>query len=723
MMRGLAALCLCALLALLAGGASAESPNEPTADLVISLTRNGELQVGRTTTYTLTASNAGPRTASGLIFVTATLSSSLKYVSVTGRDWSCGVLFHWISCVALGPLNTGESLPPITLTVETLSAGASTVSAWVAGLLLFENVVSNNYAEDTSTAVALRTTSYEFTIGSCKPNIAIGAAGQCQAFPGAVHAGKAIKQLFVTKVSDTGIPMSLSTTAATVVPLRFWLSCELPAKGAGTPAFYGGLELPACADAGEFWSGAQLPSFAANSPSARLGDGIFRYDDVGKIRLNLIDDASKTGSATLVSTPVSIEFLIKRNGDGVPNPAVNYEDAQDAPGFVRAGEAFTLRIGARTETGRFAPNFGGEGLQVGVEQIANGNQARLKGSFTLVNGFWQGDDFYWDDVGALEIRPILLPKNDYLGTGPVALIAQKVGRFYPAYLKTTTEPNFSCLPAMGCPAGISGAAYSWQPFKVHIAAFSLKDSELANYRGKLARNVTLGAFDKPGSTTENPGDGKLDPKYLAVDANMGAPVLETVYRLPVRFSAAVPRAAWGAPATIYLRASTIETVAGKDSIDPVTISSKRDPSIAAESGMWIVNGRLQLATAVGSELLRLPVPMNAQYWSGKAWANNSADNKSEISFFIDYTSCARKLALAARMGSDNCDLELLKAQGAGALLKDGAGKLWLGAPGVGNVGSAWIKVKDNFPPWLPSTRARAVFGVHKSPLIYLREVY
>jgi hypothetical protein len=39
------------------------------------------------------------------------------------------------------------------------------------------------------------------------------------------------------------------------------------------------------------------------------------------------------------------------------------------------------------------------------------------------------------------------------------------------------------------------------------------------------------------------------------------------------------------------------------------------------------------------------------------------------------------------------------------------------------VGSAWLKIKDNFPPWLPSTRARAVFGVHKSPLIYLREVY
>ena len=29
----------------------------------------------------------------------------------------------------------------------------------------------------------------------------------------------------------------------------------------------------------------------------------------------------------------------------------------------------------------------------------------------------------------------------------------------------------------------------------------------------------------------------------------------------------------------------------------------------------------------------------------------------------------------------------------------------------------------NNPAWLPSTIGRAVFGVYKSPLIYVREVY
>jgi hypothetical protein len=472
------------------------------------------------------------------------------------------------------------------------------------------------------------------------------------------------------------------------------------------------------------------------------GKGLFSYDDVGKILLNLIDDSGAGGDgnnrngngnngkgtdgaatavATLVSRPVSIDFDIQRNSDAVGNPAV---EPGDQRGFVRAGEEFTLRVGARTGSGRFAPNFH---LEVNIEQLGDeSTQATLTGDFQpMAKGVRLGTNFVWDDVGVLDIVPSLLP-NDYLDTGPVTLTRQKVGRFYPAYFQTTTEANFACLPAMVCPQGIPGAAYSREPFKVNIAAFSARDSLLANYKGDLARDITLTAAEGPGGADKTPGAGTLSGYLLPAGAAGAALVLEKVaYQLPLPFDAALPRAAWGAPTTIYLRASAIEPVVAKDDkTASVTVSSKREavqPSV--EGGMRIVNGRLQLSNAFGSELLRLPVPMNAQYWTGSAWANNSGDNKSKVEFFIEYSSCAKKLVLAGRTGFDNCNPDLLKVQSAAALLKDGAGKLWLGAPGAGNMGSVGLKIRDSFPLWLPSTRARAVFGAYKSPLIYVREVY
>ncbi|HEX9174266.1 MAG TPA: DUF6701 domain-containing protein [Telluria sp.] len=696
-------------------------PNVPTADLLIALTRNGELKVGTATTYTLTASNAGPSTETGPVTVSATMPDNLTLVSASGSGWNCTTAGQALSCSASGPLKKGESLAPITLTVQARSEGAVTVTVKVAGKL-FDNVSSNNTVSNSGTAAAAGPSAFVFTVGSCKAGIAIGAEGQCSALGAVVAAGAKI-DLHVTAVSDEGIPKALDAKIATAVPLRFSLSCAQPAQNAGVGAVYGALTLPLCeangqvpGAASESWSGAASLSFAAGSASARLGD--FQYQDVGKVTLNLIDAANKTVSASFVSKPVSLDLVVSRNSDGGANPAVKNGDLY---GFVRAGEAFTLQIRALTETGAVAPNFGNDMLKVGLSQGEVSGQPLVQGSFQLEKGVWSGNDFLWDDVGTVQIKPILMP-DDYLGAGSVPSTLQPVGRFYPAYLQTKVVANFSCLPGMNCPAGLSGAAYSRQPFNVTVEAFSLRDTRLVNYQGVNARVVTLSAYDSPGGTGSNPGGGTLTAPTFTPAAGAG---VKAEYKLLVPFSGAVPRAAWGAPASIYLRAEADEKVAvTATTIRTEKVSSRREPATAVEGGIRIVNGRLLLAHAFGSELLRLPVPMNAQYWTGAAWANNSGDSQSKVEFFIDYTSCANKLAVAGRAAPDNCNLQLLKPQSPFALLKDGVGKLWLGAPGAGNLGSAWLQVKDaGVPAWLPSTRARAVFGVHKSPLIYVREVY
>jgi hypothetical protein len=154
-----------------------------------------------------------------------------------------------------------------------------------------------------------------------------------------------------------------------------------------------------------------------------------------------------------------------------------------------------------------------------------------------------------------------------------------------------------------------------------------------------------------------------------------------------------------------------------------------DPDDApAEGGIMVVHGRLQLANAFGSELLRLPVRMNAQYWTGTLWDNNSADSISTVRGDCKILSSDCKILFSdckkALVKDGKCNLGLLKTAADPDTLKDGAGTILLAAPGRGNTGSAWLEVVDlDNLPWLPSTRARAVFGIYKSPLIYIREVY
>jgi hypothetical protein len=141
------------------------------------------------------------------------------------------------------------------------------------------------------------------------------------------------------------------------------------------------------------------------------------------------------------------------------------------------------------------------------------------------------------------------------------------------------------------------------------------------------------------------------------------------------------------------------------------ISSNRSaPAVSVEGGLKVVTGRVQLANAFGSELLRLPVRLTAQYWTGSVWENNGDDSDSALPASATFTSCKGKLVCGALVPQNP------------VTLVDGAGTMWLQAPGAGNTGSAFMQLA-NTPPWLPSTIGRVTFGVYKSRFIYIREVY
>jgi hypothetical protein len=175
---------------------------------------------------------------------------------------------------------------------------------------------------------------------------------------------------------------------------------------------------------------------------------------------------------------------------------------------------------------------------------------------------------------------------------------------------------------------------------------------------------------------------------------------------------------------------------GKPDPQPIKISSQVAPTPAQpmppqyEDGLEVIAGRVFVGNLFGSELARVPLPLSVQYWSGAAWQTNTNDSDSVIATSLKFSNCTRAFAAAGK-----CQLAVLGVSGApagggaGLQVAKGSGRLTLQAPPRGQTGSLDIGVVNDpvanpaAATWLPGTQGRANFGLFKSPLIYLREVY
>lgn len=707
-------------------------PNVDTADLSLAMTRNSVLTQGESASYTLSVANGGPKEEAGPIVVSTTLPAGLTFSAAGGTGWTCAAAGQVVTCSNSSALAAGATLPAITLTVIVESGGTVTVSASLAGKL-FDNNTGNNVASDTSTVVFPL---YAFTDSACVSGKAFGSGQQtCKPLSGKpILAGEAAT-VFVTNLA-AGVPTAPSATADTTVKMIFAISCINPAANAGVQANYAGVTLKLCIANGNApgttssdWSSVVSMVFKANAASVAVNP-TFAYEDVGKIQLYLRDAAGKIASSVpFVVKPASLALTkVIRNAGSVPNPAAT-TGAGD--GFAPVGEPFTVVAVARTTSGKTAPNFGREGARLVLDWTRGGDAAavaamvrapELAGDFTSVtSGEFTGTAFSVNEAGIVLLTP-RLDNNDYLGAGapPNPAAAATVGRFYPDHFDTTATGTMECLPHMNCPATAGSAAYSGQAFGVKVSAMSASGAELLNYRGVLARDITLAAYTAAGGATQNPPAYVLSKNTISAANMTGATIaLAPVYALPQPFSNLAPRARnWTAPTPIYLRASALENIATATGTATVTVSSLRAAAAqSAEGGITIVSGRLALDNPHGSELMKMPVRAEAQYWTaGGRWEPGSSDNASVLrTDGIGFANCRQALG-------PPCKAVLgVSVAGLQQTLKSGVTTFWLKAPGAGNQGSADFQM-DN-PAWLPSTIGRAVFGVYRSPLIYLREVY
>ena len=725
-------------------------PTMPVSDLSIALARPGSFMAGRNTVYTVDVTNNGPYTEAGPVTVTNTLPAGLAYVSGSGTNWTCSASGQVVTCAYKGAIAPGTGAAQLAITARVNSAGEKINTATVKGT--DDDDPSNNSASHKDTAIGGENTpgptpipsltSYVFTEGACLPGIAIGAAGQtCRDYAAATRGGSETP-VHLTAVIN-GVPAPASTTTTMTPTFQFALECVMPLAGS-VGARYAGTALKPCADGGLAWSDPVKVTFAKNAVSVSQP---FVYHDVGKVRLSLKEEGGGVAATReFVVAPLRLAFESIRSGK-LDNPGNTDPGGR---GFVPAGTMLTVRVGALLQDEKtYAPNFR-ESETSGV--ILEGAAARSgdPGSFTERDaGVRSGAQGFlstqaaWSEVGGARFVARLFHPDDgkdakkdgaYLGV-EVGRATVAVGRFYPAYFTTLATGPFDCpqrLPDdVACPNDVRGAVYSGQPFGVTVRAFNAANEALQNFAGDWFRPPALSAVNARG--------GAAMPLALASDP-IKAPTRpdpirgSASYRLPIPYASPpspparpLPPAAWSPPTPVFVRAAYTEddTVGGA-----VTVTSLRpEGEVSEEGGILVLSGRLKVSNVLSSDLLRTRVPLVAQYWAGTAWLDNPAyaDTAAVTAGNLRFIDCKGRLALKDAAGNAACDLAALGAvMPQNATLTGNPRGLQLRAPGklpggATRSGSAGLQF-DGWP-WLPSTTGRVTFGIHRSPVIYMRELY
>lgn len=333
-----------------------------------------------------------------------------------------------------------------------------------------------------------------------------------------------------------------------------------------------------------------------------------QYADVGQIALTASysgsgSDAglSMSGSDSFIAIPASFAF------SGVTAAPV-------------AGSAFSATLTAKNSSGAAAPNFGKEtptasdyvrvawskyrptggassaGTLTGTGSGAVGSTALASSSF--VNGAVTLSDLKWTEVGTGDLSATLV-SGSYLGTGTSVAGSTgstgAVGPFVPHHF------DVNLTQACG------SFTYSGQPFTAKITARNALGNTTVNYDGSAGTSPNFakaGTLSAVGAASGSLSSGSFAAsQFTAGEANVSSTPFFTF--------------------TNKLTAATSVTIRATDA-DAVSSSSGSDGSLSLRSG------RIKISNAFGSEKTSLSVPVQTQYWNGKAWVINGQDSCTSI---------------------------------------------------------------------------------------------
>jgi MSHA biogenesis protein MshQ len=333
-----------------------------------------------------------------------------------------------------------------------------------------------------------------------------------------------------------------------------------------------------------------------------------QYADVGQVQLNATYTGtgtseaglSMTGSDSFITAPATFTF------SAIKTPPIT------------AGKPFSATVTARNASGGIAANFGRES-PVAVPTLTfvklagmGGVSGSFSGSLgTFSGGSATGTNLVWSEVGVGDLTASLTSYLSVdlttffgaLGASGNTGTAGAVGRFVPDHF------DVAVAPACNAPATTSPYSYAGQPFQVTVTA-----------RNGAATPVTTANYD---------GNGATSPAYSKVTTLSEAVGLGGVGSFGSTASVAAGTFKLGV-------STTMPTYTYTNKLTPqntlVVRAADADASSLgfAEGSTILRSGRLRLSNAWGSEKTALQVAVQAQYWSGKAWVLNNADNCTTV---------------------------------------------------------------------------------------------
>lgn len=533
-------------------------------------------------------------------------------------------------------------------------------------------------------------------------------------------------------------------------------------------------------------AGVTLGSASPGSPVTLAFDAngrattTLRYPDAGAVRLSArYAGAAATGDAGLVVTgsdrfvakPARFQLSIAGHD---ANPALPGDATRGV--FGVAGVPFNVSVQALNASGVATPNFGREASPERLT-LRSTLQAPLGGRnpspvSTLGTGF--GDfsngsasgQWRWDEVGVITLTPELRD-GAYLDFSPasaanvVGTAVERVGRFRPARLSVTSNvPAFANACAAGS-FGYVGQAFGFGTDPVlTVRALNALGNVTGNYvdaggaanafwrfGGALANRsyastVGAGATLATLSRTTDGGNAIVSGQTASSLAQFDGEGAATVSGDRLTYAKpAVPEDPFEARASLTFSAADLTDsdgvcfdTAALDGCDPLTVDG-----ITGSEQRW---GRIAVTNAFGPEVIDLRVPMRAEFFNGTTFVANIADACSGVSLdpLLDANGGDSLLP------SETCvhDSGSPGASGQGCSVAGpvdrrytvtpvaGDYRLWLRAPGVGNVGV--LDLTPTVPSWLQfnwrgsgetAPTARIGFGVFQGDrrAIHEREAY
>lgn len=400
--------------------------------------------------------------------------------------------------------------------------------------------------------------------------------------------------------------------------LRFWSTYLDPTSGTRAVSIDG-----VAAATTEAAAASQSVVFASGQATVTL-----KYKDVGRLQLSVKDDSSahpdlpggiRGATAPFVSRPARF-VLSGISTTAIPNPGA--ADA-DGPAFVAAGDPFSVSVTAIDAEGDATPNYGRESIaesvilsSVLIAPVGGANPplSAPVGFGPFSSGSASGSDFSWAEVGIIQLQPSVAD-GDYLGTGDVTGDPSgPVGRFIPHHFATALNvPSFATACAVGSFTYL-GQPFDYQvPPQITVTAESAGNTTTLNYSGDFWKltNTSLGSrvYAAASGTLDTTGLPPATTDPLIVDSGGGMGTLSFSAGSGLRFDRTAPVAPFDANISLSIDVVDSDSVSAANPVQfgvPV--------GIAFSNGRSLRYGRVQVGSALGSELVDLGVPMHSQYY-------------------------------------------------------------------------------------------------------------